>query len=54
MTFRDTLLFASGNGANYRIPSVVADRRGTFHAFCNDRVGTLSDAAPEVRLMAAR
>jgi len=54
MFFEDSLLFASGGGANYRIPSVVADADGNFYAFCNDRRGTLSDAAPEVSLMFAR
>ena len=54
MFFRDTHLFESGGRSNYRIPSVVADGRGNFYAFCNDRRGTLSDAAGEVFLMFAR
>ena len=32
----------------------MADCRGTFYAFCNDRRGTLSDAAGEVFLCFAR
>lgn len=54
MVFEESLLFASGAGSNYRIPSVVADAHGTFYAFCNDRRGTLSDAAPEVFLAFSR
>ena len=54
MMFKDTLLFPSGGSSNYRIPSVVADSRGNFYAFCNDRRGTLSDAAGEVFLCFAR
>ena len=54
MYFKTTDLFSSGGGANYRIPSVVADCHGTFYAFCNDRRGTLSDAAGEVFLCFAR
>ena len=54
MMFKDTLLFPSGGRSNYRIPSVVADSRGNFYAFCNDRRGTLSDAAGEVFLCFAR
>ncbi|MBQ3708218.1 MAG: exo-alpha-sialidase [Clostridia bacterium] len=54
MYFSDMPLFPSGGGSNYRIPSVAADRHGTFYAFCNDRRGTLSDAAGEVYLCFAR
>ena len=54
MVFSDMPLFSSGGGSNYRIPSVVADRHGNFYAFCNDRRGTLSDAAGEVYLCFAR
>ena len=58
MFFEDTLLFPSngpaGGRSNYRIPSVVGDRAGNIYAFCNDRRGTLSDAAGEVFLVFAR
>ena len=54
MLFKESVPFASGGHSNYRIPSVVADRRGIFHAFCNDRRNSLSDAAPEVFLMTSR
>ncbi len=48
MKWKDTPVFSSGGRSNYRIPSVVADRDGTFYAFCNGRRGSLSDAAGEV------
>ena len=54
MFFEDTLLFPSGGRSNYRIPSVVGDKAGNIYAFCNDRRGTLSDAAGEVFLVFAR
>ena len=54
MKRKDTPVFSSGGRSNYRIPSVVADRNGTFYAFCNDRRDSLSDAAGEVWLTFAR
>lgn len=50
MYFEETIVFASGGDANYRIPSLVVTNDGTVLAFCNNRVGSLKDYADEVAL----
>ncbi len=51
MYYSESILFGSGGRSNYRIPSVVADRRGNVYAFCNDRRDTLIDHAEETDLV---
>lgn len=54
MFANDTLLFPSGGRSNHRIPCIVADSRGTIHAFCNDRHDSLDDHAEETYLVYSR
>jgi len=54
MFFTSENIFVSGDGANYRIPVLVATKRGTFLAFCNNRKNTCSDHAAEVELVMRR
>ena len=54
MYFKETLIFHSGNGANYRIPSVIATNKGTLIAVCNDRRNSLSDSCAEVTITLCR
>jgi len=53
MFYQETLVFPSGGQFNYRIPSIVVTNDGTAVAFCNNRIGTLKDAAEEVALVCA-
>lgn len=52
--YKETLLFPSGNGSNYRIPSIAVNAEGDVVAFCNDRKNTLADHASEVTLTYCR
>lgn len=47
---KELLLFESGGRSNFRIPSVIATKKGTVLAFCNDRKDTLADHAEETTL----
>lgn len=53
MFFEETRVFPSGNGSNYRIPSLIVTNDGTVLAFCNDRIDSLKDYADEVALVCA-
>lgn len=44
---KEDLIFVTGGQSNYRIPSIVAGKDGTIHAFCNDRRATVRDDASE-------
>ena len=54
MFVKEQLIFKSGNGANYRIPSIIATNNGTFIAVCNDRRNSLSDSCAEVTITLCR
>ena len=54
MYFESAHIFRSGGASNFRIPSVVATKRGTFLAFCNDRRNSASDHAAEMDLVLCR
>jgi len=54
MKFEEKLIFPSGDISNFRIPSIIATKRGTVLAFCNDRKGTLDDHAEVASLCLVR
>ena len=54
MFYTDTSIFPTAGRAHYRIPSMVATKRGTVLAFCNDRHDTASDHADESSLVLCR
>lgn len=54
MIFKEDFVFVTGGNSNYRIPSIVVDKRGTVHAFCSDRRGTVRDDASEMVIVYAR
>ncbi len=54
MFYEKTNIFPSDGVSNYRIPSCIATKNGTFIAFANDRKNTLMDRAVEISVASCR
>lgn len=54
MFFKERIPFLSGGRSNYRIPGAVTTKKGTVLLFCNNRIDTVADGAPEKALVVCR
>lgn len=54
MYFQEKILFGNAGRAHFRIPSAITTKKGTVVLFCNNRLDTSADNAPEKDLVMCR